>query len=47
MKKISRFSPPEYTIAASAEPPFALRWEELAGWFLIPQIGRKMLLGYV
>lgn len=44
MKKIPDFLP-EYTIAASAEPPFALRWEELAGWFLIPRLGEKCSWG--
>ena len=44
MKKFPDFLP-EYTIAASAEPPFALRWEELAGWFLIPRLGEKCSWG--
>ena len=44
MKKFPDFLP-EYTIAASAEPSFALRWEELAGWFLIPRLGEKCSWG--
>lgn len=44
MKKFPDFLP-EYTIAASAEPPFPVRWEELAGWFLIPRSGEKCSWG--
>lgn len=33
---------PEYTIEPSPLPPFAVKWEELMGWFLVPKIGEKL-----
>ena len=35
MKKLPEFIP-EYKIEASTEAPFAVKWEELMGWFLVP-----------
>lgn len=32
---------PEYTITPSTEAPFAVRYEEMPGWFIIPQLGEK------
>lgn len=36
---------PEYKIEASAEAPFAVKWEELMGWFLVPKLGEKLSWG--
>jgi len=36
---------PEYTITPSAEPPFAVRCEELMGWMIIPKPGEKIMWG--
>lgn len=36
---------PEYKITASDKPPFAVVWEELMGWFLIPREGEKLSWG--
>lgn len=33
---------PEYTIEPSSLAPFAVKWEELMGWFLVPKIGEKL-----
>ena len=33
---------PEYTIAASEQAPFPVKWEEIKGWFLIPKLGEKL-----
>lgn len=33
---------PEYTIEPSPLAPFAVKWEELMGWFLVPKIGEKL-----
>jgi len=44
MKKLPEFIP-EYKIEASADAPFAVKWEELMGWFLIPKLGEKMSWG--
>ena len=30
---------------ASTEAPFAVKWEELMGWFLVPKLGEKMSWG--
>ena len=32
---------PEYTITPSAKTPFAVRYEEMPGWFIIPRLGEK------
>lgn len=44
MKKLPEFLP-EYSIEASAEAPFSVKWEELMGWFLIPRLGEKLSWG--
>lgn len=36
---------PEYKIEASTEAPFAVKWEELMGWFLVPKLGEKLSWG--
>ncbi|MDR0906247.1 MAG: sigma-70 family RNA polymerase sigma factor, partial [Oscillospiraceae bacterium] len=33
---------PDYTITPSGEPPFAVKWEELMGWFIVPRLGEKL-----
>lgn len=38
MKQLPTFLPP-YTITPSDLPPFAVRWEEMMGWFIVPKIG--------
>ncbi len=32
---------PAYTITPSQEPPFAVRFEELMGWFIVPRLGES------
>lgn len=32
---------PEYTITPSTEAPFAVRYEESPGWFIVPRLGEK------
>ncbi len=44
MKKLPEFLP-EYTIIPSKEPPFAVKWEELMGWFLVPKLGEALSWG--
>lgn len=44
MKKLPEFIP-EYKIEACAEAPFAVKWEELMGWFLVPKLGEKLSWG--
>lgn len=44
MKKLPEFIP-EYKIEASTETPFAVKWEELMGWFLVPKLGEKISWG--
>lgn len=41
MKKLPDILP-DYTITASDLPPFAVRWEELMGWFIVPKAGEKL-----
>lgn len=41
MKKMPEYIP-EYTIKASDEAPFSVKWEELMGWFIVPKLGEKM-----
>lgn len=41
MKKMPEFMP-EYTIIESDQQPFAVRWEEIMGWFLVPRQGEKL-----
>ena len=33
---------PEYKIIQSDKEPFAVRWEELMGWFIVPKVGEKL-----
>lgn len=44
MKKLPKLIP-EYNIEASPEAPFAVKWEELMGWFLVPKLGEKLSWG--
>ena len=44
MKKLPEFIP-EYKIESNTEAPFAVKWEELMGWFLVPKIGEKISWG--
>ncbi len=41
MKKLPEFIP-KYNIEVSNEAPFAVKWEELMGWFLVPKLGEKL-----
>lgn len=36
---------PAYQIEVSPAAPFAVKWEELMGWFLVPKLGEKMSWG--
>lgn len=44
MKKLPELIP-EYKIEVSTEAPFAVKWEELMGWFLVPKLGEKLSWG--
>ena len=33
---------PVYTITPSELPPFAVRWEEMMGWFIVPRLGERL-----
>ena len=44
MKKLPEYLP-EYQINACSEAPFAVKWEELMGWFLVPKLGEKLTWG--
>ncbi len=44
MKKLPEFIP-EYKIEESTNAPFAVKWEELMGWFLIPKLDEKLSWG--
>ena len=44
MKKLPAILP-EYQIEASDTAPFAVKWEELMGWFLVPKLGEKLSWG--
>lgn len=44
MKKLPEFIP-EYKIEESSEAPFAVKWEELMGWFLVPKLGERLSWG--
>ncbi len=44
MKKLPALIP-EYKIEAKTEAPFAVKWEELMGWFLVPKPGEKLSWG--
>lgn len=41
MKKLPEIMP-EYTITPSTEAPFAVKWEEIMGWFIVPKVGEKL-----
>ncbi len=41
MKKMPEFIP-EYKIEPSGEAPFAVKWEEMMGWFIVPKLGEKL-----
>lgn len=36
---------PEYTIEKLDQPPFAVKWEELQGWQIVPRLGEKLSWG--
>jgi len=44
MKKLPEIMP-EYKIEKSDQAPFAVVWEELMGWFLVPKLGEKLAWG--
>lgn len=44
MRKLPDFLP-KYTIEASSQTPFDVKWEELMGWFLVPKLGEKISWG--
>ena len=44
MKKLPEFIP-EYNIEVSNKVPFAVKWEELMGWFIVPKLGEKLSWG--
>ena len=33
---------PEYKITPTDELPFAVKWEELMGWFIVPKLGNRL-----
>ncbi len=41
MKQLPEYMP-AYSICESTKPPFAVKWEELMGWFLVPKLGEKL-----
>ena len=44
MKRLPEIMP-KYTIAKTDKEPFAVKWEELMGWFLVPKLGEKISWG--
>lgn len=44
MKRLPEIMP-EYKIVPSDKEPFAVKWEELMGWFLVPKLGEKLSWG--
>jgi len=44
MKRLPEYLP-TYTIEASTEAPFPVKWEELMGWFLVPKPGEELSWG--
>lgn len=44
MKRLPEFLP-EYKLEPSEKAPFAVKWEELMGWFLVPKLGEKLSWG--
>ena len=41
MKKMPEYMP-EYRIIPNGREPFAVKWEELMGWFIVPKQGEKL-----
>ena len=41
MKRLPEIMP-EYTIIPSDQPPFAVQWEEIMGWFIVPKLGETL-----
>ena len=44
VKKLPKLIP-EYQIEVCPGAPFAVKWEELMGWFLVPKLGEKLTWG--
>ena len=44
MKKLPEFIP-DYKIEENLDAPFAVKWEELMGWFLVPKLGERLSWG--
>lgn len=44
MKKLPKYMP-DYAIRESVQPPFAIKWEELMGYFMVPRLGEKLSWG--
>ena len=44
MKRLPEIMP-KYTIAKTDKEPFAVKWEELMGWFLVPKLGERISWG--
>jgi len=44
MKRLPEYMP-EYKIEKTDKEPFAVKWEELMGWFLVPKIGERISWG--
>ncbi|MEE0834930.1 MAG: RNA polymerase sigma factor [Clostridia bacterium] len=44
MKRLPEFIP-EYKIVISTDVPFAVKCEELMGWFIVPRLGEKLTWG--
>ncbi|MBE5863448.1 MAG: sigma-70 family RNA polymerase sigma factor [Lachnospiraceae bacterium] len=44
MKRLPEYMP-KYEITARTEEPFAVKWEELMGWFLVPRLGEELSWG--
>lgn len=44
MKRLPEFMP-KYVITEKKEAPFAVKWEELMGWFLVPRLGESLSWG--
>ena len=44
MKKLPEYMP-EYKIEKTDKEPFAVKWEELMGWFLVPKLGERISWG--
>ena len=44
MKRLPAYMP-KYVITEKKEAPFAVKWEELMGWFLVPRLGESLSWG--